>query len=120
VDCQKTSSKMVRSLSQWTKTLSFPARISPNRHSKDCSVNVHPITPTTLQPPPTPPRKSNSNSSSSSSSSSPSPTTQQNVPITEISQIVSFRLIFRQENFLTCNFKLFSKFPVKNSATRAT
>ncbi len=64
--------KMVRSLSQWTKTLSFPARISPNRNSKECNVNVHPITPPAL------PRKNNQ---------TPSPTP--NVPITEISQIVS-------------------------------
>lgn len=64
--------KMVRSLSQWTKTLSFPARISPNRNSKECNVNVHPIT-----PPPAPPRKNQQ---------SPSPPP--NVPITEISQIV--------------------------------
>lgn len=64
---------MVRSLSQWTKTLSFPARISPNRNSKECNVNVHPIT-----PPPALPRKNQQ---------SPSPTP--NVPITEISQIVS-------------------------------
>lgn len=65
--------EMVRSLSQWTKTLSFPARISPNRNSKECNVNVHPIT-----PPPAPPRKSQQ---------TPSPPP--NVPITEISQIVS-------------------------------
>lgn len=67
---------MVRSLSQWTKTLSFPSRISPNRNSKDCSVNVHPVT-----PPPAPPR----NKHNQSMSPSPPP----NVPITEISQIVS-------------------------------
>lgn len=67
---------MVRSLSQWTKTLSFPARISPNRNSKECNVNVHPVT-----PPPLMPRKDKG------SSSSPSPPP--NVPITEISQIVS-------------------------------
>lgn len=74
---------MVRSLSQWTKTLSFPARISPNRNSKECNVNVHPIT----LPPPTPPRKSQTNHQQQSSQESPSP--QPNVPITEISQIVS-------------------------------
>lgn len=67
---------MVRSLSQWTKTLSFPARISPNRNSKECNVNVHPITPPAL------PRKNNQ---------TPSPTP--NVPITEISQIVSFHIL---------------------------
>jgi hypothetical protein len=71
---QSNRNKMVRSLSQWTKTLSFPARISPNRHTKDCNVNVHPIT-----PPPAPPRKNQS---------SPSPPPN-NVSITEISQIVS-------------------------------
>ncbi|XP_055685595.1 TNF receptor-associated factor 4 [Lutzomyia longipalpis] len=73
---------MVRSLSQWTKTLSFPARISPNRNSKECNVNVHPIT----LPPPTPPRKSQANHQQQSSQESPSP--QPNVPITEISQII--------------------------------
>lgn len=67
---------MVRSLSQWTKTLSFPARISPNRNSKDCNVNVHPIS-----QPPALPRKNQQ--------SSPSPPPSNNVPITEISQIVS-------------------------------
>lgn len=40
---------MVRSLAQWTKTLSFPARISPNKtttNNKECSlINVHQITP---------------------------------------------------------------------------
>nr|CAH7736582.1 unnamed protein product [Callosobruchus chinensis] len=36
---------MVRSLSQWTKTLSFPARISPNKSSKE-SVNIHQVSPT--------------------------------------------------------------------------
>lgn len=36
---------MVRSLTQWTKTLSFPARISPNKTSKD-SINIHQISPT--------------------------------------------------------------------------
>lgn len=75
---------MVRSLNQWAKTLSFPARISPNR-TKECNVNVHPITPSMLQAPPTPPRK-HQNDQASSPSASP-----QNVPITEISQIVSLR-----------------------------
>lgn len=36
---------MVRSLAQWTKTLSFPARISPNKSSKD-NVNIHQVSPT--------------------------------------------------------------------------
>ncbi|KAL1375222.1 hypothetical protein quinque_009475 [Culex quinquefasciatus] len=78
---------MVRSLSQWTKTLSFPARISPNRNSKDCSVNVLPIT-----PPPAPPRNkpatSTTTCSSSNSSTMSSPSPPPNVPITEISQII--------------------------------
>ncbi|XP_070502386.1 TNF receptor-associated factor 4 [Chironomus tepperi] len=65
---------MVRSLSQWTKTLSFP-----NRHSKECNVNVHPI-----QAPPTPARNKTNNSSPSSSP----PNSPSNVPITEISQII--------------------------------
>lgn len=78
---------MVRSLAQWTKSLSFPSRLSPNRSSKDCSgVNIHQVNP----PPPTPPRNSKS---SSTNSSSPSPThnnnNNNNVPITEINQIVS-------------------------------
>lgn len=78
------NSKMVRSLSQWTKTLSFP-----NRHSKECNVNVHPI-----QAPPTPARnKTNSSTPSSSPPNSPS-----NVPITEISQIVS-NYFFARRNF---------------------
>lgn len=41
----KEGSKMVRSLAQWTKTLSFPARISPNKSSKD-GVNIHQVSPT--------------------------------------------------------------------------
>lgn len=79
---------MVRSLSQWTKTLSFPARISPNRNSKDCNVNVHPIS-----QPPALPRKNRQ--------SSPSPPPTNNVPITEISQIVSdvFNSTFRKKKF---------------------
>ncbi|RZC35884.1 hypothetical protein BDFB_004928 [Asbolus verrucosus] len=36
---------MVRSLVQWTKTLSFPARISPNKSSKE-SVISNPGSPT--------------------------------------------------------------------------
>ena len=83
--------KMVRSLNQWAKTLSFPARISPNR-TKECSVNVHPITPSMLQAPLTPPRK-HQNDQSSSLSASP-----QNVPITEISQIVSSTKMTSQIN----------------------
>lgn len=71
---------MVRSLSQWTKTLSFPSRISPNRNSKDCNVNVHPVT-----PPPAPPRKNNNQQTPPTAQLPPIP----NVPITEISQIVS-------------------------------
>lgn len=75
--------KMVRSLAQWTKSLSFPSRLSPNRNSKDCSgVNIHQV-----NPPPTPPRNNKSNNSSS-----PSPShnnNNNNVPITEINQIVS-------------------------------
>lgn len=43
--------KMVRSLSQWTKTLSFPARISPNKHQKESVINVHPVI-TTVTPSP--------------------------------------------------------------------
>lgn len=40
---------MVRSLTQWTKTLSFPARLSPNKNGKSTSpngteiVNEHPV-----------------------------------------------------------------------------
>lgn len=43
--CDKLSEnyKMVRSLAQWTKTLSFPARISPNKHQKESVINVHPV-----------------------------------------------------------------------------
>lgn len=37
---------MVRSLTNWTKTLSFPARISPNKQSKESVINVHPVSPT--------------------------------------------------------------------------
>lgn len=38
---------MVRSLATWTKTLSFPARISPNKHPKDNIIDVnHSISPT--------------------------------------------------------------------------
>lgn len=78
---------MVRSLAQWTKTLSFPSRISPNRNSKDCGgANVHQINPS----PPTPPRnktqQQQQQQQQQSVSSSPQPA---NVPITEISQIVS-------------------------------
>lgn len=77
---------MVRSLSQWTKTLSFP-----NRHSKECNVNVHPI-----QAPPTPARNKTNNSSPSSSP--PSSPQNVNVPITEISQIVSLSQILMKLN----------------------
>lgn len=69
-------SKMVRSLSSWTKTLSFP-----NRNSKE-NVNVHSISGV---PKPTPARNKTNNLSPSPSP----PSSPQNVHITEISQIVS-------------------------------
>ncbi|ALC38742.1 Traf4 [Drosophila busckii] len=89
---------MVRSLAQWTKTLSFPSRLSPNRNSKDCSTLASPV------PPPTPPRnktkghgncatsRSSSSTVSSSHSSaashnSPTPNNN-NMPITELEQII--------------------------------
>lgn len=78
---------MVRSLSQWTKTLSFP-----NRHSKECNVNVHPI----QAPPPTPAR--NKTNSSTPSSSPPSSPQNVNVPITEISQIVSLHSLNKKHD----------------------
>ncbi|EDW39636.1 GL15107 [Drosophila persimilis] len=96
---------MVRSLAQWTKTLSFPSRLSPNRNSKDCSTLASPV------PPPTPPRNkthnhcatsrsssstvSSSHSSSANSHSSPTPgsngtnnNNNNNMPITELEQII--------------------------------
>nr|XP_014103140.1 TNF receptor-associated factor 4 isoform X1 [Bactrocera oleae] len=109
---------MVRSLAQWTKTLSFPSRLSPNRNSKDCT-NLNTTSPA---PPPTPPRNKTTNttnnnnnncstsrsststvSSSHSNSTTPSPTTmgnnsannnyngnnnKHNLPITELEQII--------------------------------
>ncbi|OWR45507.1 putative tnf receptor associated factor [Danaus plexippus plexippus] len=66
---------MVRSLSQWTKTLSFPARLSPNRTSKESMVNVTPGSPGVS---PTP---------SASSLPQGSDKTISPIPITEISQI---------------------------------
>ncbi|CAH2244230.1 jg20174 [Pararge aegeria aegeria] len=66
---------MVRSLSQWTKTLSFPARLSPNRTSKESVVNVQPGSPGVS---PTP---------SASSLPQGSDKTISPIPITEISQI---------------------------------
>lgn len=79
---------MVRSLSQWTKTLSFPARLSPNRTSKESVVNVQPGSPGVS---PTP---------SASSLPQGSEKTITPIPITEISQIVSlafyFKLQFRE------------------------
>ncbi|KPJ09975.1 hypothetical protein RR48_05838 [Papilio machaon] len=66
---------MVRSLSQWTKTLSFPARLSPNRTSKESVVNVQPASPGVS---PTP---------SASSLPQGSDKTISPIPITEISQI---------------------------------
>ncbi|RVE45393.1 hypothetical protein evm_009965 [Chilo suppressalis] len=64
---------MVRSLSQWTKTLSFPARLSPNRTSKE---SVSPSSPGVS---PTP---------SASSLPQGSEKTISPIPITEISQII--------------------------------
>ncbi|GBP69189.1 hypothetical protein EVAR_54147_1 [Eumeta japonica] len=64
-------------LSQWTKTLSFPARLSPNRSSKESVVNVQPGSPGVS---PTP---------SASSLPQPADKTVSPIPITEISQIVS-------------------------------
>ncbi|XP_073943636.1 TNF receptor associated factor 4 isoform X1 [Choristoneura fumiferana] len=65
---------MVRSLSQWTKTLSFPSRLSPNRTSKESVVNVQPASPGVS---PTP-----------SASSLPQGSDKTISPITEISQII--------------------------------
>lgn len=42
---------MVRSLAQWTKTLSFPARISPNNKSSKESVNISQGSPTVTPTP---------------------------------------------------------------------
>ncbi|CAG4913424.1 unnamed protein product [Colias eurytheme] len=67
---------MVRSLSQWTKTLSFPSRLSPNRTSKESVVNVQPSSPGVS---PTP---------SASSLPQGSEKTISPIPITEISQII--------------------------------
>uniref|UniRef100_A0A1A9WDM3 Uncharacterized protein n=1 Tax=Glossina brevipalpis TaxID=37001 RepID=A0A1A9WDM3_9MUSC len=89
---------MVRSLAQWTKTLSFPSRLSPNRNSKDCpNLNTN----TSLLPPPTPPRNKTTNCATSRSSSSTVSTTSaastnsnnnnnsnNNKPITELEQII--------------------------------
>lgn len=77
--------KMVRSLSQWTKTLSFPARLSPNRTSKE-SVGNGPSSPGVS---PTP---------SASSLPQSSDKTITPIPITEISQIVSFPFLIRHLN----------------------
>lgn len=44
--------KMVRSLSHWTKTLSFPARISPNKQSKENLMNLHNPNSPTVTPTP--------------------------------------------------------------------
>lgn len=43
--------EMVRSLAQWTKTLSFPARISPNNKSSKESVNISQGSPTVTPTP---------------------------------------------------------------------
>lgn len=42
---------MVRSLTHWTKTLSFPARISPNKQSKENVMHVQPSSPTVTPTP---------------------------------------------------------------------
>ena len=44
---------MVRGLTQWTKTLSFPSRISPQRQAKEGKIQVSPsVSPTTSPPSP--------------------------------------------------------------------
>lgn len=83
VDCAHGLATMVRSLSQWTKTLSFPSRLSPNRTSKESVVNVQPGSPGVS---PTP---------SASSLPQSSEKTISPIPITEISQIVSDSRIFK-------------------------
>lgn len=105
---------MVRSLAQWTKTLSFPSRLSPNRNSKDCTT----LNTTSPVPPPTPPRNKNSNcatsrsssstvSSASGASSHSSSHNNNNMPITELEQIVS--------SLLSKIFKNLNKTPHYNS-----
>ncbi|CAB3221297.1 unnamed protein product [Arctia plantaginis] len=66
---------MVRSLSQWTKTLSFPARLSPNRTSKESVGNGQ------SSPGVSPTPSASSLPQSSDKTITP-------IPITEISQIV--------------------------------
>lgn len=67
--------KMVRSLSQWTKTLSFPSRLSPNRSSKESVINMQPAAGFGASPTP-------------SSGSIPRQSCSPDQKITEISQIV--------------------------------
>lgn len=43
---------MVRGLSQWTKTLSFPARVSPQKPSKESKFHVSPSISPILPPSP--------------------------------------------------------------------
>ena len=115
---------MVRSLAQWTKTLSFPSRLSPNRNSKDCSTLNATTSPI---PPPTPPRNKNSNCATSRSSSSTvssnsgtstnssNNNNNNNMPITELEQIVSFYNKFSQIKYVQQNKQHQIEFHSKNS-----
>lgn len=78
VDSVNGLGKMVRSLSQWTKTLSFPSRLSPNRSSKESVGNGQ-------SPGVSPTPSSSSLPPNSEKTVSP-------IPITEISQIVSTKI----------------------------
>lgn len=75
---------MVRSLSQWTKTLSFPSRLSPNRTSKESVINMQPSG-QQLPGSDTSPTPSAASITRHPEQKSVSP-----IPITEISQIVRF------------------------------
>lgn len=71
---------MVRSLAQWTKTLSFPARISPNKTQKESVVNVMPVIHTTVTPSP-------SNSNISQQDNNKINSMMNSSPVPEINQV---------------------------------
>lgn len=84
----KKSITMVRSLAQWTKTLSFPARISPNKNQKESVVNVLPVINTTVTP-----TQSNSSISQPCQENNKINSMMNSSPISEINQVSCFPLL---------------------------
>lgn len=81
---------MVRSLTNWTKTLSFPARISPNKQTKENIINIHPISPTVTP--------TLSNNSLSKNNNNEFMNIMNSSPISEVSKVSCKSILYKYKN----------------------